>query len=315
MQRIRRVLWGPLFAFFMSIAMPCLGDLALAPAPGGSQPTEKLRCQDIKAEPGGGGINVSRAIRKLGGESHALYLAGGINGEVYSGLLDTELRGHHTKVEIEGHTRESFTCYDEMTGKEFRFNMPGPVVSPEETAQTIVELEKLLDPPPAYLVLSGSLPQGIPATYFADIAKMAKKKGIKVIIDTSGPQLLAAAQNSDHDMLVVLFRAPVSFSRFSLTNSKSPFNSFLAKPNKEEMEAMLALKDTKLSYLKDELEAITHEFEDDEQLIGLAQLVIKRGRCDVIVVSLGKAGAVLVTADHVELMRGLTVGYWNLWVA
>ena len=110
---------------------------------------------------------------------------------------------------------------------------------------------------------------------------MATKKGSKVILDTSGPQLLAAAQHSERDI-------------------------YLAKPNKEEMESMLALKDTSLSYLKNELDAIT-AIEDDEQLVAAAQFVIKRGRVDVVVVSLGKAGALLVTEDEVEMMRGLTV--------
>jgi hypothetical protein len=114
--------------------------------------TEKLRCSEpIKAEPGGGGINVSRAIRKLGGESSALYLAGGINGQIYSNLLDSELPGDHIKVEIEQETRESFTCYDSSNGKEYRFNMPGPVVGPEEYKESLAVLNELLEPPPGFL--------------------------------------------------------------------------------------------------------------------------------------------------------------------
>ncbi|KAI9021810.1 putative 6-phosphofructokinase [Hyaloraphidium curvatum] len=246
------------------------------------QHTEKLRCQDVKAEPGGGGINVSRAIRKLGGDSEAIFLAGGTNGEIYEGLLDTELRGWHKKIEIAGETRESFTCFDETSGKEFRFNMPGPKVTPEEVQRTIDELDKFMDPPPGFLVLSGSLPVGVPDTYFIEIAKKAKAKGVKVILDTSGPQLLAAAQKSERDI-------------------------YLCKPNQEELESMLNLKDTKLSYLKDQLDEIMG-IQDDEHLIAAAKLAIDRGRTDIMVVSLGKAGALLVTREgEVEMMRGLTV--------
>jgi fructose-1-phosphate kinase PfkB-like protein len=78
------------------------------------------------------------------------------------------------------------------------------------------------------------------------------------------------------------------------------------KPNKEEIEAMLAMRDKELSYLKDELDKIA-VIEDDEQLVEAARMVITRGRADAVCVSLGKAGAMLVTADHVEFMRGMTV--------
>ena len=53
-------------------------------------PDKKLRCTPPKFEPGGGGINVSRALKKLGGTSAAMYLAGGYSGQFFKELLDEE---------------------------------------------------------------------------------------------------------------------------------------------------------------------------------------------------------------------------------
>lgn len=47
----------------------------------------KLYCKTPRFEPGGGGINVTRAIKKLGGDSIALYPSGGPTGEMLQFLL------------------------------------------------------------------------------------------------------------------------------------------------------------------------------------------------------------------------------------
>jgi 6-phosphofructokinase 2 len=53
-------------------------------------PEKKMHCTEAVYEPGGGGVNVARAIKKLGGEATAIYLAGGYSGEMYSRLLYKE---------------------------------------------------------------------------------------------------------------------------------------------------------------------------------------------------------------------------------
>ena len=53
-------------------------------------PEKKLRCSSNKFEPGGGGINVARAIKKLGGTPLAIYLAGGTSGSNLKSLLAAE---------------------------------------------------------------------------------------------------------------------------------------------------------------------------------------------------------------------------------
>src|ERR687889_681808 len=75
-------------------------------------PDKKLRCAPPKFEPGGGGVNVSRAIKKLGGTSTAIYLAGGYSGKFYEQLLNNE--GIQSEVIcISGNTRENMIVVDE----------------------------------------------------------------------------------------------------------------------------------------------------------------------------------------------------------
>ena len=92
---------------------------------------QKLYCKAPHYEPGGGGVNVSRAIKKLGGESMLLYPAGGLTGEKLKDLLQEEEITHRL-VPIEGMTRESLVILEESTGQQFRFGMPGPELLRQE---------------------------------------------------------------------------------------------------------------------------------------------------------------------------------------
>ena len=88
-------------------------------------PEDKLRCKELRIDPGGGGINVSRAIHRLGGESLPLYAAGGMNGQVLQKLLQAEGLQEY-RLAIAEETRESFTVLEETTIRQYRFNLPGP---------------------------------------------------------------------------------------------------------------------------------------------------------------------------------------------
>jgi len=147
-------------------------------------PERKLRCRSPRYEPGGGGINVSRAIHKLGGESSAFYLAGGELGRMLGHLLDEERLNHHpSKIQVL--TRQNLTVYEESTGQQFRFGMPGPEVNQKECSELLDTLSRL-DPAPGYIVASGSLPAGVPKDFYARVAKCAKDLGARMIVDTSG---------------------------------------------------------------------------------------------------------------------------------
>jgi 6-phosphofructokinase 2 len=149
-------------------------------------PDRKLRCQTLRQEPGGGGINVARAIRKLRGNSLALYPAGGLTGDLIKALLDEEGLNHQP-LPIESLTREGLMVVEQATGQQFRFNLPGPTLKESEWRRCLDELAGL-DPPPDYLVASGSLPEGVPYDFFARVAQLAHEKDIRLILDTSTSQ-------------------------------------------------------------------------------------------------------------------------------
>lgn len=152
-------------------------------------PEKKLRCAQPKFEPGGGGINVSRAIKKLGGTSTALFLSGGRTGEFFETLVAQETIDA-IAIPFNGYTRENLIVFDESASIQYRFGMPGPVFNSFEwrACLNILEQESGYE----YVVLSGSNPPGIPAEFYRSAAQMVKSKKAKLIIDTSGDALVHA---------------------------------------------------------------------------------------------------------------------------
>ncbi|KAA5544944.1 1-phosphofructokinase family hexose kinase [Adhaeribacter rhizoryzae] len=216
-------------------------------------PDNKLRCDAPIFEPGGGGINVSRAIKRMGGDSLAYYLAGGSTGNVLCQLLDKEGLTHIPIPSIKW-TRENFAVTERTTDRQYRFGMPGSEIPEEEWKYSLIKLEKT-SPKPEYIVASGSLPRGVPNDYYARVATIAKNMGAKLILDTSGEALKKAAG----------------------------IGVYLLKPNISELAKLAG---------KESLEE--HERE------GFAQQLVRDGMCEVMVVSMGAQGAMLVTKDQIE---------------
>ncbi|WP_303312791.1 1-phosphofructokinase family hexose kinase [Hymenobacter sp. BT730] len=153
----------------------------------GIVPDHKLHCAPPVFEPGGGGINVSRGLQRLGVSSRAVFPAGGPVGLQLQQLLTAEGIAQQA-VPITGNTRENFTVVDTTTGQQFRFGMPGtPLTSSEQ--QQILDFLRTCLPVPAYWVISGSLPPGVAPDFLEEVLHLAKARGVKVIADTSGPAL------------------------------------------------------------------------------------------------------------------------------
>ena len=150
-------------------------------------PDKKIRCHTPVFQPGGGGINVSRAIKKLGAESVAMYLSGGESGWLISKLLKEE---NVTQQPISSSidVRQNLLVYDETTEQQYRFGMPGSLVPEEEWNLVLEEIENL-EVNPDYVVASGSLPRGVPNDFYARLAKIAKRNNFRLILDTSGEPL------------------------------------------------------------------------------------------------------------------------------
>jgi len=149
-------------------------------------PDKKLKCSLPVFQPGGGGVNVARAIKRLGADALALYLAGGYTGNFFTQLLEEE--GVFSKaIGIRGHTRENLIVVEEKTKRQYRFGMPGPSVNKDEWKHLLLVLEEEKDV--SYFVASGAVPAGIPDDIFARIASIAKKKKARFILDSSGEAL------------------------------------------------------------------------------------------------------------------------------
>ncbi len=153
-------------------------------------PVAKLRGTSQRRDPGGGGINVARVIKRLGGEVSAIYPIGGVIGDLLRKLLEAEGVASQT-FRIAGETREDFFVHEISTGQQYRFILPGPLLAESEWHECL-KLIASLEPFPRFVVASGSLPGGVPDDFYARIARIAKQRGARMILDTSGPALAAA---------------------------------------------------------------------------------------------------------------------------
>ena len=154
-------------------------------------PEAKLHCAAPRYEAGGGGINVSKALRRLGTDSMAIFPAGGHNGNMLRELLIREgIAGNCIAAGAE--TRENFIVLETFTNYQYRFNTKANPVEPVVASQCL-DLLTGLPFKPGFLVVSGSLPEGVPEQFYADLAKWSAAAGVKFILDTSGPPLFLAA--------------------------------------------------------------------------------------------------------------------------
>jgi 6-phosphofructokinase 2 len=237
-------------------------------------PDNKLRCPNPQVDPGGGGINVAKGMKRLGGDVTAFVLAGGRNGEYLKELLVTA-DVPFVMMDSEVETRESIVISEHTSNRQYRIVVDGPVIT-ESISNAILNKLASLDPFPEYVVASGSLPLGIPENYYALIARIVREKGARFILDTNGTPLKLALKEG----------------------------VYLVKPNLGELSKIsgtdqLALDDV------------------DEA----AQALIAQGICEVVVVSMGAAGAMLVTKDMYKIFpapavpRKSTVGAGDSMVA
>lgn len=234
------------------------------------KPNRKLRCEVPRREPGGGGLNVSRALRRLGCESLAVFPAGGPSGRVLNDLLEDE--GVETEpLDIQGWTRENLAVREGEENHEdhqFRFVFPGPEVSVEE-AEGCLEVLRGLEPAPDYVVASGSLPRGLPEDFYARVAEVAGELDARFVLDTSGPALEKGLSG----------------------------DVFLLKPNLRELASLTSL---------DEGEAENDGGYEEAQARAAREL-LNEGRARVVLVSMGSAGALLVSRDEVTRIPTPTV--------
>ena len=219
----------------------------------GLVPEQKIRCDAPRFDAGGGGINASKAIARLEGESFCVFTSGGPIGSMLEDLVKKDSISFQP-IKTTNWTRESFVAVDDNTNSQYRFGFPGSEITEEEKNiifQTIQELK------PKFLVLSGSLNEGLPTDFYQQIADLAKKSGSKVIVDTSGEALQKVLETG----------------------------VYLIKPNVGELAKLIGVERLEM-----------------DEVVHAAQKLIEKGSAEIVVVSLGPQGAVLVTATQTEFV-------------
>lgn len=224
------------------------------------QPTRKLRCSGASRDPGGGGVNVARVAARLGASVTAIYPAGGCTGQELEQLVRRE-GVESIVVPVRGETREDFTVLDETSREEFRFVLPGPHLLDREWMACLKAVSGF-ERKPEMICASGSLPPGAPTDFYARVAEIAEMRGVKFVLDTSGPALKAALRERIH----------------------------LIKPNLAELR-----------------ELVGGALDEEGELVEACRALISEGRTEMVALTLGAQGALLVTDGQAWRARPLPV--------
>lgn len=215
-----------------------------------------MRVKECNYTAGGKGLNVSRVAKLMGEDVTATGFIGGHAGEyVAEKLGQTGVKSNFIKIDDE--SRSCINFFDEASGKQTEFLEPGANVKPEDIDKFLTKLPSIIEGSNV-VAISGSVPRGVDTGIYADIIKIVKDKGKKVILDTSG-ELLKKGIKACPTMI---------------------------KPNTDEIKALLGV-----------------EIDNRAQLIDAAKQLHDSG-IPVVVISLGKDGALIVCDDGV--FQGIT---------
>jgi 1-phosphofructokinase family hexose kinase len=212
-----------------------------------------LRASESRLDFGGKGFNVSRLLRGMGAASTAVGFLGGRAGELLQDGLQSLGIGTDF-VWVPGETRTNVSIVTESHNHYIKVNEKGPLVDADKQKELLDKIDALAGPGD-WWVLAGSLPPGVPESYYARIVNILNGHGAHAILDTSGEALrLGCAQKP-----------------------------YLVKPNAEEAHVLTGLS-----------------IETPSEIAIAAAEICGMGARNVIV-SMGKAGALLHTADETWL--------------
>ena len=222
---------------------------------------EYNRVVDTRNDLAGKGINVSTVIRNLGGDT----LCTGFNFRDNGADLEKvfEARGlDHDFVMCDGAIRTNTKLFDRSSGVMTEINESGPLVAGASVDAFLAKIDVLLDEADI-LVMSGSLPPGVPTAFYADLIRLAHAKGVKAVLDSAGAPFESGLEALPDLIKPNLYEFGLAFSRrlgFTLND----------KPD---------------------------ENTDFEKIFQVAKEVAAEG-IPYICISLGGGGAVLINAEH-----------------
>lgn len=146
------------------------------------------RWVSFKRQPGGKGINVSRVLKELGGDTIAYGFIGGHAGDEIKNLLKED--GVHTDfTHVKDEVRSNFIITDLKTHRQTRISAPGPQITAGELKK-LVDKITTLKPRPSYMVLAGSVPPGVPYYIYRELIEKLKSQGIMTVLDAADMWLI-----------------------------------------------------------------------------------------------------------------------------
>lgn len=149
---------------------------------------EANRWTTFRRDPGGKGINVSRVIHELGGDTIAYSFSGGVDGQIMQRLLRNK-GVPFDFVTIRQAIRSNIIITDLKTRHQTRIDAPGPRISELEFQKLKAKL-KNTEPKPDFIVFAGSVPPGIPDDVYRELIEEAKSRGIRTVLDSEGIWLM-----------------------------------------------------------------------------------------------------------------------------
>lgn len=160
--------------------------------------TGKLnRALSSHLEPGGKGINVSRAVKALGGDTVALGFCGGTNGRIIKDMLTSESI-HHDFIDVASQTRVNTQIID-ANGGHTEINEPGSKIDDADFLRLVDRMDSYLTKENIF-VISGSCPPEFPVKNYKKLCKTIKKAGCKLIVDAQG-EMLSEALSCNPDFI------------------------------------------------------------------------------------------------------------------
>jgi 6-phosphofructokinase 2 len=157
-------------------------------------PEQKLTCHSISYQAGGGGINISRILSRLGEDSDCIFTSGGDHGKHLEALLLKE-NIQTAPIQVSSSTRENFSVVDTTTNQQYRFGMQGNTLTDSELKEIVGKIVREVKENDI-LALSGSLSPQMPPDFYVQLINLVKEKKVKVVLDTSGSALKQAIEYS-----------------------------------------------------------------------------------------------------------------------
>lgn len=170
---------------------PAVDDEYIVPA---IEPGGWFRATKVEHSPGGKGINVSLILKQMGYDSVAMGFLAGFTGAYIRDALK-RLKITTNFVNIHGYTRTNTFIIDEATKTETGMSEKGPIVTDYELQRFYKNYARLLKYA-KFVVMGGSLPQGVPDDVYRTLCAMAMDRGKRVMLDTYGAPLDEALKSS-----------------------------------------------------------------------------------------------------------------------